>query len=111
MINQFKRPNGKPYAANNAAEYAELCLDRWDKLMGATPKSIVLTGQAYWGEGKPPFPKAAAEAKLEEFLAGWSRFNRVTGLNWWHFGGEQAMSHRMLEDIVSAGLKSKPYKP
>jgi hypothetical protein len=109
MLKQFKRPNGKPYTADNAAEYAELCLDRWDHLMGASPKDLVLTGAAYWGEGSPPLSRTEAEEKLEEFLAGWNRFGRVSGLNWWHFGGEKAMSHRMLEAISSAKLGHKPY--
>ena len=47
MVKQFKRPNGKAYATDDAAEYAELCLDRWDKLMGATTKELVITGQSW----------------------------------------------------------------
>lgn len=110
MAAQFKRPNGSAYALNNAAEYAELCLDRWDKLMGATPKDIVVTGQAYWGEGEPPFTQGDAEDKLDEFLASWASYNRVIGLNWWHFGGGASMSHRMRNSINKAALGSKAYK-
>ncbi len=110
MLNQFKRPSGQPYKLNNAAEYADLCLDRWDKLMGATPKDLVITGEAYWGEGTPPMTQLEAEDKLDEFLAAWTGFNRVIGLNWWHFGGNKAMKKRMLTSITNAHLGSKPYK-
>jgi len=107
MVAQFKRPDGRSYQVDNAAEYTELCLDRWDKLMGATPKDLVLTGAAYWGEGNT---QQQAEQKVEEFLASWQRFERVIGMNWWHFGGTAAMSHRMLEAITNAQLGSKPFK-
>lgn len=110
MTKQFVRPNNKRYFADTASEYAELCLDRWDNLMGSSPREIVMTGQAYWGEGKPPFLQKEAEDKLEEFLSGWSGFNRIIGLNWWHFGGEKAMSHRMLAAITKVSLGLKPYK-
>jgi hypothetical protein len=75
--------------------------------MGATPKDLVVTGAAYWGEGNT---QSDAEQKVEEFLADWNHFDRVVGLNWWHFGGDKAMSHRMLEAITGAQLGAKPYK-
>ena len=106
MLAQFKRPNGKPYVADNAAEYTDLCIDRWTKLMGGTAKKLVVTGAAYWNEGNT---QAEAEAKVEEFLAKWNRYGAIVGLNWWHFGGQSAMSHRMLEAITAAKLGAKPY--
>jgi len=110
MLKQFKRPDGSAYELENAASYAELCLDRWAKLMGSTPKDIVITGQAYWGEGKPPFPQGDAEDKLDQFFGAWTGYDRVIGLNWWHFGGGQCMSHRMRNSINKAKLGTKPYK-
>lgn len=110
MLKQFKRPDGSAYSLDNAAQYADLCLDRWSKLMGATPKEIVVTGQAYWGEGDPPFPQDDAEGKLEEFVGAWTGHNRIIGLNWWHFGGGASMSHRMRNSINKAKLGTKPYK-
>jgi hypothetical protein len=110
MVAQFKRPDHTAYGRDSASEYAELCLDRWKLLMGANQKELVLTGQAYWGEGEPPFPQADAEEKLEEFLNSWTGFDRVVGLNWWHFGGEKCMSHRMLDSITKAKLGTKNYK-
>jgi hypothetical protein len=110
MVKQFRRANGTAYDQDQAFEYADLCLDRWDKLMGGTPKDIVITGQAYWGEGIPPFSQNEADEKLDEFLSGWAGYGRVVGLNWWHFGGGQSMTHRMRNSIGKAKLGAKPYK-
>ncbi|MEI8276971.1 MAG: hypothetical protein WCG00_13340 [Hyphomicrobiales bacterium] len=110
MLRQFKRPDGSAYSGDKAQDYADLCLDRWDRLMGATPKPIVVTGQAYWGEGEPPFGQGDAEDKLDEFLASFAGYNRIAGLNWWHFGGGDSMSHRMRNSINKAKLGTKPYK-
>ncbi|MBR0694452.1 hypothetical protein [Bradyrhizobium lablabi] len=110
MVRQFKRPDGTAYSQDRAFDYADLCLDRWEKLMGDSPKDIVITGQAYWGEGVPAFSEGDAEDKVDEFLVGWAGYRRVIGLNWWHFGGSQSMSHRMRNDINKAKLGAKPYK-
>jgi hypothetical protein len=110
MARLFRRPNGGSYAMDKAADYADLCLDRWDALMGANPKDIVITGQAYWGEGEPPFTQSEAEEKLDEFLGSWTGYGRVIGLNWWHWGGGQSMSHRLLDSIAKAKLGDKSYK-
>lgn len=110
MLKQFKRSDGSSYTLGSAADYVELCLDRWDRLMGDKPRDIVITGQAYWGEGKVPFTQGAAEENLDEFLDGWGNYNRAIGLNWWHFGDEKSMSHRMQVSIRKAKLGSKPYR-
>ncbi|CCD91662.1 hypothetical protein BRAO375_1650018 [Bradyrhizobium sp. ORS 375] len=109
MVTQFKRSGGAAYRQNQAPEYVDLCLDRWTKLMGGVQKDIVVTGQAYWGEGVPPFSQQAAEDKLDEFLPGWSGYGRIIGMNWWHFGGGSSMSHRMRNSINKAGLGNKKY--
>lgn len=111
MVKQFKRANGTAYVKDKSYEYADLCLDRWDILMDGTPKDIVITGQAYWGEGEPPFTRPEAEEKLDEFLGAWAGYGRVIGLNWWHFGGGESMTHRMLDSITKAKLGAKAYKP
>ena len=110
MVRQFKRPNGTSYGRDKSFEYADLCLDRWDALMGNRPKDVVVTGQAYWGEGEPPFTRVEAEDKLDEFLGSWAGYGRVIGLNWWHFGGGDSMTHRMLDSITKAKLAARPYK-
>ncbi len=108
MVNQFRRPDGTRYRVNEPGEYMELCIDRWVRLMGGTPKRLVVAGQAYWNEGNT---QTQAEAKLVQFLSGWNGYNRVAGLNWWHLGGGSAMSHAMVERIVAARLGQKNYAP
>ena len=108
MQGQFKRPDGSLYDLASPAAYTDLCLDRWTKMMGDTPKPLIVTGQAYWGEGS--FTQQQAEAKLASFLASWTAFERIAALNWWHFGAATGMSHAMLEAIVAADLGSKAYQ-
>jgi hypothetical protein len=110
MLQQFKRPDGTAYRLNTPSDYADLCLDRWAKLMGSTPKDIVITGQSYWGEGIPPFSQTDAEDTLDQFLDDWTGHGRVIGINWWHFGGGNSMSHRMRNSINKAKLGAKSYK-
>lgn len=107
MTREFKRPDGTAFRPNDPAEYADLCLDRWRRVTLSRPKPMILTGQAYWGEGN--FTQASAERRIEEFLAKWKGHGRVAGLNWWHFGGAAGMSHAMMEDIAAAKLGNKPY--
>jgi hypothetical protein len=106
MADQFQRPDGARYRVNDAGEYAELCLDRWTRLSASSRKPLIMTGQAYWGEGNS---QQSAEGKLDEFIAHWSRFERIVGLNWWHFGGVSGMSHAMLERITNARLGERTY--
>ncbi len=105
MVKQFKRPDGTNYNLNDPGSYADLCLDRWVKLSVTDPKPLIMTGQAYWGEGS--FSQTDAEKKLQTFLDNWRGFERLAGLNWWHFGGGTGMSHAMLEAIVEAELGAK----
>ncbi|MFO1183575.1 MAG: hypothetical protein U1E56_02155 [Bauldia sp.] len=107
MVDQFQKPSGGKYPQNQAGAYVDLCLDRWVTLMGARSRPLVATGQAYWGEGNT---EAEANAKLAEFLNNWNGFQRIAGLNWWHFGGGGAMSHAMFEAIVAADLGNKQYE-
>lgn len=104
MVGLFKRPDGTAYAKADPAAYADLCLDRW-RLVSAQKKPLVLTGQAYWGESG--FTQREAEDKLRAFLEGWGGYDGIAGLNWWHFGGGNGMSHAMLEAITDAELGSK----
>lgn len=107
MAQQFRRPNGQAYGVNSPADYADLCLDRWTRLMQGSPKPLILTGQAYWGEAA--FTQSQAETKLSDFLRAWSGYGQVAGVNWWHFGGGEGMSHAMLEAITAADLGGKTY--
>jgi hypothetical protein len=105
MVEQFSKPEGGNYTVDDPVSYAQLCLDRWAAL---TSKPLILTGQSYWGEG---IDQQSAQNKLDTFLANFNLWPRIIGLNWWHFGGNQAMSHHMLEAIATANLAAKPYHP
>lgn len=107
MVQQFKRPGGGLYQAQTPGEYVDLCLDRWTKWMGSNPKPLIVTGQAYWGEGG--FTEAQADQKLQAFVSNWKGYDRIAGLNWWHFGGSGGMSHLMFEAIAGANLGGKPF--
>jgi hypothetical protein len=104
MVNQFSKPGGGKYTMDDPVSYAELCLDRWAAL---TTKPLILTGQSYWGEG---IDQQLAQDKLDDFLNRFNLWPRIIGLNWWHLGGHQAMSHHMLEAISKANLGAKPYQ-
>lgn len=107
MIKQFKKADGSSYALDNSASYADLCIDAWQKLIGNGNQSLVVTGAAYWGEG---IDKLGAEDKLDEFLNNWNGFEKIGGVNWWHFGGKNCMSHKMLAAITNAKLNDKKFK-
>jgi hypothetical protein len=105
MVGQFKRSDGTAYAKADPGAYADLCLDRWRLVSGQTTKPLVLTGQAYWGESG--LAQREAEDKLRAFLKYWDGYGGIAGLNWWHFGGPNGMSHAMLEAITDAKLGSR----
>lgn len=105
MVGLFKRPDGSAYAEADPGAYADLCLDRWRLVSGQTTRPLVMTGQAYWGESG--FTQREAEDKLRTFLKYWNGYGSIAGLNWWHFGGANGMSHAMLEAITDAKLGSK----
>ena len=65
MVDQFQRPDGSKYRQNDASEYAELCLDRWLKLIGGGTEAAdpVRTGLL-----EQRLTRRAAEQKLDEFF-------------------------------------------
>ena len=100
----FSEPGAKgPYKTDNAASYADLCLDVWRHV---TKKPIVVTGQAYWGE-PTSWRQQDAEKKLREFIDGFRRYAEISGLNWWHLAGESAMSPAMEAMIEAADFPAK----
>lgn len=90
--------------------YADLCLDWWRETVGDKP--LILTGQAYWENG---FSQRKAEAKLETFLDRFMSWNRLSGMNWWHFARARntaangTMTAAMQDAIVAARLNEKPF--
>jgi hypothetical protein len=91
------------YRTNNAAAYADLCLDVWRHV---TNKPIVITGQVYWGEN-PHWGQQDAENKLREFVNGFARYREIAGLNWWYLAGHAAMSSTMEALIAAADFPAR----
>jgi len=109
------RPYDQIRDLHKPASYAELCLDWWQHTVGDKP--LVLTGQAYW-EGFPdrPVSQDIAEDKLRQFLNSFGGWNRVWGINWWHFATDRnttadgAMTKDMFDTLVAAELDKKAFK-
>lgn len=98
MRNQFGE-----YKRDNPSEYARLCLDRWQCHIS---KPIIITGQAYWRESG--MSQESSERKVRDFLSEFSEWDRIVGLNWWHFGSKYAaMSVDMQEAISEASISEK----
>jgi hypothetical protein len=91
------------YELNNAAAYANLCIDVWKHVVA---KPIIVTGQAYWGETSG-WTQSQAERKLQEFIDQFDRYGDIAGLNWWHFAGDKAMSAEMASRIAAARLGAR----
>lgn len=98
MIDQFGE-----YKRDNPAEYARLCLDRWQFHV---KKPIIMTAQAYWREGG--MSQKTSEGKVKDFLEEFKDWDRIVGLNWWHFGNkDEAMSKNMQKAISEANISEK----
>ena len=93
------------YPANNPESFVRLVIDDWRAKGFKT--SLVVTGQAYWGENSPP--QAVMEAKVGAFAAGFKEWGKIIGFNWWHARGPKAMSDRMVEAIIAGKLGDKPF--
>lgn len=91
---------GHKFRADDAASYADLCIQRWVKV---TLKPLIFTGQAFWEEG---FDQSAAEAKLAQFLERFSGWSRIVGMNWYH-PGASSMSGPMHETLCAARVDEK----
>lgn len=98
----FKEAN---YPKNDPASFARLVVDSWRATGFEQP--LVLTGQAYWGEGAPA--QSIVEGKLKTFATTYTAWSKIIGLNWWHAGGSKAMSPAMIDTLVSAKLGLKPF--
>ncbi|HEY8698434.1 MAG TPA: hypothetical protein VIM02_12530 [Rhizomicrobium sp.] len=107
MVAQFPRPGGGRYRTDSAADYTDLCLERWRKLMAGSQKPIVVSGQAYWGENG--ITQGEVEAKVSEFLGSWNGYATIAGFNWYSLGGDTTMSPAMLTAITAAKLGDKIY--
>jgi len=93
------------YPRNVPEAFVRLVVDAWRADGITTP--LVITGQAYWGEGAPP--QSAMEGKLGAFAGGFQEWGKIVGFNWWHAGGSKAMSPPMVQTLITAKLGQKPY--
>ncbi len=94
MVDQFGR-----YELGAPSEYVRLCIDNWRKYV---TKPLVITGQAYWGEGG--FAQGESEDKLADFTQRFEQWGDIAGLNWWNAAGPDAMSDKMIEIIAGARI-------
>ena len=74
--------NQSEFPRNDPASFVRLVTASWRRTGFDQP--LVLTGQAYWGEGGPT--QRELEAKLAQFASRFSEWNSISGFNWWHAG-------------------------
>lgn len=110
MINpkQVHYDKGYPqqeYPPNDPSSFARLVIASWRKNGFSHP--LVLTGQAYWGEGLSA--QGLMERKLEAFTKTFPEWSKIVGMNWWHAGNPKAMSPAMVRALIAARLDKKPF--
>ncbi|MBO4223476.1 hypothetical protein [Bradyrhizobium neotropicale] len=93
------------YPRDDPSSFVRLVVDSWRAL--GFDQHLVVTGQAYWGEGGPS--RSILERKLREFTTSYVEWHKIIGFNWWHAGNELAMSRPMIDALVSAKLGQKPF--
>ena len=93
------------YPADDPASFARLVIASWRKDGFTHP--LILTGQAYWGEGVSA--EVLMEKKLEAFAKTFPEWGKIAGLNWWHAGNPKAMSPAMVRALIAARLDKKPF--
>jgi hypothetical protein len=98
------------YPPDDPASYVRLVIDSWADEGFTNP--LVISGQAYWGEGGPL--QVPMEAKVQQFVGNFADWRESIGFNWYHGGAhntatEGSMSDAMIGTIAAAGLNTKPY--
>lgn len=95
------------YPKDNPEAFVRLVIDAWRHMGIENP--LVITGQAYWGEGGPS--QAVMEDKMSTFVSSYRDWDRIVGFNWWHAGGvaAKAMSQEMIATLTTARLDKKAY--
>jgi hypothetical protein len=99
------------YPSKDPASFVRLVIQSW-KDAGIT-NPLVITGQAYWGEGSG-LSESTMSAKVKYFTENFRDWNRILGFNWYHAGKvntdvDGSMSDKMVGYINAAHLGSKPY--
>ncbi|KAB2944092.1 hypothetical protein [Hyphomicrobium sp.] len=97
------------YPRDDPTSFVRLVIDSWRADNFTRP--LVITGQAYWGEGAPQ--TSILEAKVARFTSQFADWSKIVGLNWWHAGGDEAtapaMSPAMIDTLRAAQLGSRPF--
>ncbi|MCZ7593914.1 MAG: hypothetical protein M5U16_02610 [Hyphomicrobium sp.] len=97
------------YPRDDPTSFVRLVIDSWRADNFTRP--LVITGQAYWGEGAPQ--TSILEAKVARFTSQFADWSKIVGLNWWHAGGDEAtapaMSPAMIDTLWAAQLGSRPF--
>jgi hypothetical protein len=99
------------FPRNDSVSFVRLVIAAWRKLGFTTP--LVVSGQAYWGEGSPP--KKTMEAKVDRFAQTFADWPQIVGFNWYHAGkantnADGSMSDEMIKSIAAGKLGTKPYQ-
>jgi hypothetical protein len=99
----------KKYPPNDPESFVRLVADAW-RAEGFT-NPLVVTGQAYWGDGPNDPPKSVIEPKVGIFASTFQEWGKIAGFNWWHAGGSKAMSPAMVKAVIAGNLGQKPFAP
>ncbi len=99
------------YPPENPESFVRLVIQSWKDAGIVNP--LVITGQAYWGEGSSP-SKSTMSAKVKYFTEHFHGWNQILGFNWYHAGmantdAKGSMSDKMIEHIKAAHLGGRPY--
>lgn len=93
------------YPRNDPASFVRLVIDAWKA--DGFDQPLLITGQAYWGEGAPP--ASTMEKKMQLFSQSFADWPKIVGFNWWHAGGSKTMSSTMIQALKDAKLDTKPF--
>jgi hypothetical protein len=99
------------FPRNDPVSFVRLVIEAWRRLGITNP--LVITGQAYWGEGSPS--KNVMSAKADRFATNFADWPKIVGYNWYHAGKDNtnddgSMSDAMIDSIIAAHLGGKPYQ-
>jgi hypothetical protein len=102
----------KDYPPNDPESYVRLVIQSWRDLKFDNP--LVISGQAYWGEGETAL--STMNRKADEFCNDFADWDKLVGFNWYHAGGKNtaksgSLSDAMVASIAVAKLGGKPYQP
>jgi hypothetical protein len=95
------------YPQDSPESFVRLVIDAWRKMGVDNP--LVITGQAYWGEGGPS--QTVMEQKLATFATTFDAWDKIAGFNWWHAGGvgAPAMSPAMVTTLKRAKFNERDF--